>query len=250
MGEQGFPVTLRALDPHLLGSDPEFVPIKHARWHTLDVTDELDLLRRRFSDATRRAVAKAERAGVVVRPLVGDAGLDAFTSLHVRLRKRKYRLLAQPQAFFGAIRDRFQPTKGWHLLGAWHQDALLAATLYLSCGDTLYYKFNASQPDGLALRPNNLLVWAGIMLAKELGLKAVDLGPSDDDQPGLIRFKRGFGSASRELRFLRWTPCVEKAGHGAELRGVLGEMTRLFTAPRVADDVSKAAGETLYRLFA
>jgi hypothetical protein len=32
--------------------------------------------------------------------------------------------------------------------------------------------------------------------------RALDLGPSDDNQPGLIRFKREFGAAERELRFL------------------------------------------------
>jgi hypothetical protein len=250
LGEYGLPVTLRTLDSSsFLHDDGDLAIGKRARWHTLDVTDPLDMVRTRFSDSTGRAIAKAERAGVVVRPLVGDAGLGDFFRLHVRLRKRKYRLLAQPRTFYAAIAHRFQPT-GWYPLGAWHGDHLLAATIYLRWGDTLYYKFNASDADGLALRPNNLLVWAGIRLAKELGLKAVDLGPSDDDQPGLIRFKREFGAAERELRFLKWTPPGTGPERGAELRGTLGEMTRLFTAPAVADGITEEAGAALYRFFA
>ncbi len=251
LGEHRLPVTLRVLEASFLEDDSAFEVAKRARWHTLDVTRPLDAIRSRFTDTTRRAIAKAERMDLAVRPLVGEAGLACFVRLHVRLRKGKYRLLAQPHAFFSAIASRFEEIGGWYPLGVWHGDELLAATIYLRWGDTLFYKFNASERgDGLSLRPNNLLVWAGIALATQLGLKAVDLGPSDDDQSGLIRFKRGFGAAERELRFLTWRPSGVQPQRGAELRAVLGEMTRLFTAPAIADDISEAAGATLYRLFA
>jgi len=250
LAERRLPVTLRCLDERFLADDPDFTVTKRARWHTLAVEAPADMLRAGFSDTTRRAIAKAERAGVEVRPLEGEEGLSGFTGLHARLRKRKYRMLAQPRRFFANIAERFGAGGGWHPLGAWHGDRLLAATVYLRWGDTLYYKFNASDPDGLELRPNNLLVWAGVALAKELGCRALDLGPSDDDQPGLIRFKRAFGATERELRFLRWTPPGCRAETGKELRGVLGEVTRLLTAPSIPDDVTTEAGNTLYRLFA
>ena len=244
-------VAMRLLDTSFLGGDAAFEVTKRARWHTLDIGDPLETIGERFACATRRAIAKAKRAGVTVRPLVGEAGVASFMKFHVRLRKHKYRLLAQPWRFFSAIAERFEATGGWHMLGAWHGDTLLAATIYLRWGETLFYKFNASeQGSGLALRPNNLLVWAGIALAKELGLKTFDFGPSDDDQPGLIRFKDGFGTAKRELRFVAWRPTGAKLEERPEIRSVLGEMTRLFTAPAVADDATEAAGAKLYRLFA
>ena len=150
-------------------------------------------------------------------------------------------MLAQPSEFFAALSSRFRTVDGWHLLGAWHDEQLLAATLYLRWRDRLYYKFNASDADGLAFRPNNILVWAGVLLAKELGCSALDLGPSDDDQPGLIRFKRGFGPVERELRFLKWTPPGAPSEQGVELRGVLSEVTRLLASPAVPDDVTNSA---------
>ena len=124
-----------------------------------------------------------------MRPLDGMDDLAEFHRLHVALRKRKYRLLAQPFAFFEAIKHRFQEVDGWFPLGAFVDDRLVAASLYLRWGDTLYYKFNASCTRSLELRANNLLVWAGILLAQSLGCSELDLGPSDDDQPGLIRFQ-------------------------------------------------------------
>jgi hypothetical protein len=75
------------------------------------------------------------------------------------------------------------------------------------------------------------------------------LGPSDDDQPGLIRFKRYFGAAEKELRFLRYTPPEWQDERGAEARRLLGTLTELFTAPDVPDDVAARTGALLYRHF-
>ena len=49
-------------------------------------------------------------------------------------------------------------------------------------------------------------IGAGIELADSLGCHTLDLGPSDDDQPGLIRFKRQSGAEEHELEVLRFTP--------------------------------------------
>ena len=197
--------------------------------------------------AARHTQGRAVRLDI--RPLDGLEGLRGFYGLHVGLRKRKYRLLAQPPSFFDAIARRFGEADGWFPLGAYLGDRLVAATIYLRWGDTLYYKFNASALDALDARPNNLLVWEGITLARSLGCRRVDLGPSDDDQPGLIRFKRYFGAKDKELRFLSYTPPEWRDERGTEARRLFGALTDLFTAPDVPDDVTARAGALLYRYF-
>jgi CelD/BcsL family acetyltransferase involved in cellulose biosynthesis len=249
LAAHGVPLTLRSLDPTFLSADPTFMVSKRARWHDVALAHDPADLRRRFGDATRRALAKAERGGLVVRPLEGDEGLAAFVRQHVRLRKRKYRMLAQPPAFFAAIAARFRPLGRWHPLGVYRDGQLLAATIYLHWQDTLYYKFNASDLDHLEWRPNNMLVWGGLQLAHALGCRTLDLGPSDDDQPGLIRFKRDFGAHERELRFLKWAPADAAPDRSATLRRALGDLTQLLTAPEVPDEVTGAAGALLYRFF-
>ena len=242
------PLFLRCLD-RSDQIDPHFAIIKRARWHTLSVIPDLATIWAGFEGSARRAIRKAEHYGVVVRPLNGSDGLAEFHRLHVALRKQKYRLLAQPFEFFEAIRRRFEEVDGWFPLGAYMDDKLVAATLYLRYGDTLYYKFNASCMNSLQLRANNLLVWAGISLAHSLACNKLDLGPSDDDQAGLIRFKRQFGAPERELRFLCSGPPDWHDRRGIELRQVLADLTRLFTAPNVPDDVTREAGAVLYRHF-
>lgn len=243
------PAFLRCRDQ--LGEfDPRLAIIKRARWHSLSVATDATAIWAGFEGAARRGVRKAEHHGVVVRPLNGSQGLAEFHRLHVALRKRKYRLLAQPLSFFEAIKHSFQKVDGWFPLGAFLDDRLVAATLYLRWGDTLYYKFNASCLSSLQLRANNLLVWAGISLARSLGCRELDLGPSDDDQPGLIRFKRQFGAMERELRFLCYFPPNSHDRHHNELRGLFADLIRLLTSPNVPDDVTRQAGALLYRYFA
>jgi CelD/BcsL family acetyltransferase involved in cellulose biosynthesis len=246
----GLPVYLRCLDDRTAAADERLAVVKRARWHTLSLEPDLEAIRRALAPATRRALRKPERQGVSVRPLVGPEGVHQFRQLHVRLRKTKYRLLAQPPAFFEALARHFDGVGGWHPLGAFLDDRLIAATIYVRWGDTLYYKFNASDLAALDVRPNTLLTWAGIMHARALGCRRFDLGPSDDDQPGLIRFKRSFGAAERELRFLRYTPPGWSDARAVDARRLLGQLTSLLTEPDVPDDIAGRAGALLYRLFA
>lgn len=242
------PVQLRCLDQPLADADARLAVSKRARWHTLTFEPGREV-EAGFHDATRRAIRKAERMGVVIRRLEASE-IPAFHSMHVRLRKEKYRLLAQPLTFFEALARRFGEVDGWFPLGAFAGDRLIAATVYLRWRDVLYYKFNTSALDTLEFRPNDLLVKAGIDLARSLGCRALDLGPSDDDQPGLIRFKHQFGAAERELRFLRYVPAGWRDPRADAVRALLGNLTRVLTAPEVPDALTGDAGRVLYPWFA
>jgi CelD/BcsL family acetyltransferase involved in cellulose biosynthesis len=243
------PVHLRCLETDLPNLQ-RFIVTKRARWHTISLLERSEDRWLALDESTRRAIRKAGREGVQIRPLEPGPDLTAFHRLHVALRKSKYRLLAQPLAFFEAIARRFQVAGRWHALGAWIGDRLVAGTIYLSWGDTFYYKFNASAPDALDARPNDLLIWKGIELAIARGFRRFDLGPSDDDQLGLIRFKRQFGAQERELRFLRLDPPGWDDRPTLAAKGLLHDITRLMTRPEVSDEISAEAGALLYRYFA
>jgi CelD/BcsL family acetyltransferase involved in cellulose biosynthesis len=243
------PVYLRCVEDHTAQGDPRVTVIKRARWHTLQVNGDIDAVWDGLEGPARRAIRKARRGDVTVRLLEGADSPAKFHRLHVALRKRKYRLLAQPLSFFEAVKECFEKIDGWFPMGAFVDGQLVAATIYLRWGDTLYYKFNASG-DSLELRPNNLLVWAGIELAQSLGCRKLDLGPSDDDQRGLIRFKQQFGAREREVRFLRYLPPGWPDHQSAELHRLLGELTRLLTSPDATDELTAQAGALLYRFFA
>lgn len=227
---------------------PTIRPVaRTARWHGISVDPDPTVNWARLSPSTRRAVRKARREGVEVVARSDAAFVGQFRRLHTGVRSRKYRLLPQPRAFFAHLRRRFTAVDGWHPLSAVRRDSLVAATVYLRHGDTLYYKFNASDPTSLSMRPNDLLVWSGIELASRLGCSTLDMGASDDDQPGLSRFKRGFGAEEREIRRLVWGP--PSATDGRWL-GHLAEITARCTEPTASLELAEAAGDIFYRYFA
>jgi lipid II:glycine glycyltransferase (peptidoglycan interpeptide bridge formation enzyme) len=245
------PISLLGLDDTVAGADARLATIKRARWHGVDLEDGgAGTLWSRLASSARRAIRKATREGVVVERVDDEHFLREFHRMHVAVRKRKYRMLAQPAAFFAAIRRQFASLEGWLPLAAWHRGRCVAATIFLTWGDTLYYRFNTSEPEALGVRPNDLLLWEGIRLAAARGLRCVDLGRSDDDQPGLIRFKRQFGAREREIRHLRYLPPRYAGERDAETRRLLAAATHLLTEPAVPDDVTAAAGTALYRFFA
>jgi len=76
---------------------------------------------------------------------------------------------------------------------------------------------------------NSLLVWAGMTLGRALDCRALDLGPSDDDQPGLIRFKRQFGAEGGTA-----LPPLRATGPGDERRPGAPSSGRAHGAPDTA----------------
>lgn len=243
------PILIRCLHNGIPIADERFALVKQARWHRLDLRPDLDALWRGMNDAAHRAVAKSQREGLVVRLAQSQADLRAFFEMHLRIRKYKYGLLAQPFRFFQNIWRHFVEAQQGFILLAVYRDKVVAGVFFLEWKDTLYYKFNASNPDELAHRPNDLLIWQGIQHAKARGLAFLDFGLCDWDQEGLARYKRKFGSEEKTISFLQYTPNGRPAGVEKELRELLGQLTQRFTDPLVPDPVTERAGEDLYRLF-
>ena len=121
----------------------------------------------------------------------------------------------------------------------------MAGALYLVWDDVLYYKFGASVRDHLPLRPNDAIHWTAIQWASERNLRSLDWGLSDLDQPGLVRYKRKWGSTERRIVTLRTGEPVAAPEFGR----LLGELTTLLTDDAVSDAVAAQAGSLLYRYF-
>ena len=124
----------------------------------------------------------------------------------------------------------------------------LAGILLLQWRDALYYKFNATLDS--SHRPNELLLWKAMLFGHKRGLRTLDLGLSDHDQPSLIRYKRKFATDEQDIRFLEWLPQNYCNPHGGEASEIFNHLTRLLTDPTVPDEITRAAGDKFYRFFA
>lgn len=241
------PFTVRCFDTAVPAADPQLRRIGSAAWHGTPLDDDAEALHQRLSKHARRNIAVAERAGVRVEAGTGLDAVRRFHELHVQLRKRKYRLLAQPVEFFEHIWRAFAGAGAVLTLLARAGTELVAGAMFLVWGDTLYYKFGASRPERLSLRPNDAIFWAGLRWAVAHRLRRLDWGLSDLDQPGLVAYKRKWATEERTIVTLR--AGGEQGRPPADAGPVLGELTRLLTDESVPDEITERAGALLYRYF-
>ena len=243
---------LRTLRNPLPAADPRLQAKGEAFWHGIDLTPSLDELWAELDGSARQNSRKAERSGVTVRIGTDEAGLRLFHAMHAQLRKTKYRMLAQPFGLFTAIRERFTAPPGRAddvaVVIAEAGGEPIAGILLILWQGTAYYKFNASFDT--RLRPNDLLTWHAMRYAKARGCGWFDFGISDTDQPGLVRYKRKFATEEKSMRQLVLPPARSLAPHEQAAGAMLGRLTELLTRPEVPDDVTREAGDALYRYFA
>jgi GNAT acetyltransferase-like protein len=229
--------------------DPEFSQPKVAKWHGIDLDGELDDHWTRIDGSARRAVRKAERLGLTTRLAHTEEDLRAFFALHLGIRKYKYRLLAQPYRFFENIWRVFSSAGLAALMLAEAGNDVVGSVMYLGWGSTLYYKFSASSAEHLECRPTDLLIWEGIKYAKSHGYRFLDLGLSDWEQDGLVRYKRKFATEEKTITFLRHEVDRPASRHEREIPPLLNDLTELFTDPEVPDSITERAGNALYQYF-
>jgi CelD/BcsL family acetyltransferase involved in cellulose biosynthesis len=247
---EGRPFAIRCLHNSLPLADDRFTQLNKAKWHGLDLRPDADLLWQGLDSSVRRAVRKARQQGVSVQIAQGAEGLRAFFELHLGVRKYKYRLLAQPYRFFQSIWSHFIEQGCGALMLAVYQGEIIGGVLFLEWKDRLYYKFNASNPAWLSLRPNDLLIWEGMNYGRRKGYTLLDFGLSDWDQEGLVRYKRKFATEEKTISFLRYPPSLQVPQNERHVQNLLPQLTNLFTDPAVPDPVTEMAGELLYGLFA
>ena len=242
------PTTFRAVHNATIESDPRFTQYGDARWHGIDLSRPLDDIWKAIG--ARNDIRKARREGVHVEVAADKSGLREFFDLHLAVRLRKHRQLAQPFAFFEAIWDSFLTRGQGFLLLARLNGRAIAGVLYLRYRNTIYYKFNASDANYLYARPNDLLTWEGLIRAKEVGCTQLDFGLSEAGHRGLLGYKRKFATEEKPIRLMRHTPPGWKVSdEHRQFAELLTSLTELFTEPEVPAKTSEGAGDLLYRFF-
>ena len=237
----------RVLHNQFAVEDSRFESRSSALWHAADLSLATEELWANLGGSAQQNIRRAERHGVVIHEGRTLDDLRSFYELHFQVRKRKYRMFTQPFALFERIHENFAKDDRIVTLLAKVDGVPVAGILFLVAGDTLYYKFNASTD--LAFRPNDLLIWNGMLLGKRLRLVRLDFGLSDLAQPGLVRFKQKFATEERPIVELRWSPPGAPDLRAQETGRLLGKLTETLTQSDVPDAVTRAAGDQLYRYF-
>ena len=208
--------------------------------HRLALEADADaVLARASKSQIRRGIKKAEREGVTTRVGTDEAALDAFYRLHLRTRRRQG-VPIQPKRFIRAFAQLFAQGLGY-VLTAEHEGRTISAAVFLAHGDTIVYKYGASDERHLNLRPNNLLFADAIRRACAAGHTTLDFGRTDTDNTGLAAFKRSWGAEEHELAYTYLADHPPREGSGLAHRALA------VVIRRGPERTGQAIGTALYR---
>jgi CelD/BcsL family acetyltransferase involved in cellulose biosynthesis len=162
--------------------------------HILELAHDLNAVRKRFETRQlERNIRKALNSDLEVSASGGERDLKAFYELEVMTRKRKG-LPPQPYRFFKNLWNLFSANQSIHVLVAREGAEPVSSLLLANYKDTMHYLYGGSNRDRLSKRPNHLLLWKAIEMTHGLRLRFFDFGRTGRDNPGLLTFKKSWGS--------------------------------------------------------
>jgi CelD/BcsL family acetyltransferase involved in cellulose biosynthesis len=218
----------------------EAPPGERFHHHVLALEPDVAAVERRFAKSqVRRGVRRARREGLEAVVATDRPALDAFYRLHVGTRHR-LGVPTQPRRFILGFEALFGAGLGFVML-VLREGEPVAAAVFLTFGDTLLYKYGASDARFLPLRPNNLLFMEAIRWGCEHGMRRLDFGRTHWGHESLRAFKLAWGTEERELRY-RHVGAAVPGGRGARSERLLAGVIR--RSPPLA---GRVIGEALYR---
>lgn len=162
--------------------------------------DEADLWAS-LDEACRRAVRKAEKSGLTFEASQDGADLERYWALACRSAERTGEALPD-KGYYETIVRNFMPGGRALLCFARHAGRDVGALFLLIDKGAASYLGGVSEPEALALRPNDFVHWRAILACRARGLSAYRFGPIFPEVPSawpisrVSAFKGKFGGRS------------------------------------------------------
>jgi CelD/BcsL family acetyltransferase involved in cellulose biosynthesis len=206
--------------------------------------DDAETIRARLSKTPiGRALRKADRSGLTTSIERDLPAVRAFYRLHCYTRRRQG-IPVQPWRFFRLLHQELIAVGLGMVLVARLHERPVAAAVFLNNNSTLIYKYGASHPAFLELRPNNLIMWHAIEWGAANRVRTLDFGKTDQDNVGLRRFKSGWGAEEVPLHH---TVFPEGSGNRQSSLAMRAASHLIRRSPVIA---ARAIGEILYGHYA
>jgi CelD/BcsL family acetyltransferase involved in cellulose biosynthesis len=214
-------------------------------FHQLDLRPDLKtLLSNCHKSSTQRKIIRAGQSDLTAQAGHTETLLNAFWDL-LLMTRRRHGIPPQPKTWFRNLIHCFGDAL--QIRVAYRDQRPVASILTIRHKSTLVYKYGCSDARFHSLGGTQFLFWRAIQDAKRDGLETLDLGRTDWDNRGLLKFKDRLGSTRSTLVYSRF-PGMPYAESPDLLRG----MTRLGTGlvPHLPAGVLRLAGRVLYRHIA
>ncbi|GBC63769.1 hypothetical protein DENIS_4767 [Desulfonema ishimotonii] len=179
----------------------EISALKNYRVHHLTIDRDAEALKTRFKRTVRQSIRRAEAEAVHVSEGRGESDLSEFFTLYLKTRKRRL-LPPQPYRFIRTIWRELHPRGYLTLLMARHNGQTIGSAILLKFKERLSVEFLVSDETSFHLRPNHILVWNAIKMARKEGYGVFDFGRTASGNRGLIKFKKSWGAQDENLLHL------------------------------------------------
>jgi FemAB-related protein (PEP-CTERM system-associated) len=192
--------------------------------HVLDLSLKPEKLLRFIDRRTiQYSIRKADRMGVTLEDGNDERGLREFYRLN-QLTRKKHGVPSQPLRFFERMFEHMVAGGKCNVILALKGSQVIASGVFFLHRETVYYKYNASDPSFLSqATPNHLLTWQAIRRASAEGYRSFDFGRTAPTNEGLMRYKALWGSKSSALPY-HYYPAVagaaSKEGDSAAYRTI------------------------------
>jgi len=164
----------------------------------VDLQHPPDELRSRLDRKWRNALVKAEGADLTIVADGAGKTVDLFLKFY-DLHKRLKNFPGRDIDFIGDEIRAGLTLGDIYILWAHHELLPVAAILIVVHGRSASYRASFSTDEGRARNAHNLLMWRGMLMLREMGIRDFDLGGITPgkrgfaDDAGFTHFKRGLG---------------------------------------------------------
>ena len=179
--------------------------------------------RLRFGNARRQhrvnwGVSKAIKMGLEVREAETEEDLAQWYRLYL-LTMRHNAVPPRPYRLFQSLWRSLRPIGKLRLLLAERGQAgpkrMIAGSILLQFGQTVFYAFTGCAPEDFALYPHDILQIEGIRSACRSGFRWYDLGEVAEEHDALAQFKTKWGGSPRPLYRYYYPAHAENTSGGA-----------------------------------
>jgi hypothetical protein len=195
-----------------------------------------------FEESNRRSIRKAIKQGVAITISRSPDSMESFYRLNCLTRKR-HGLPPQPLSFFRSLCRHVISNDLGMVISASHDKKIIASAVFLHFGKHAIYKYGASDMAYQNLRPNNLIMWEALKNYGSRGFENVNLGRTEPENHGLLRYKRQWGATESQLRYYRYElkkgAFLKKAPRTRKLHEGIFSQTPVF--------ILRLIGNLLYR---
>ncbi len=239
---------LKPSECHLDGLVDEVAAQPWRITYVLDLPDRPEQLRfgnSRSNARVRSGINQAVRHGIVVRHADSTADVRAWYRLYLET-MRHHAVPARPFRLFEAMWEELRPGGMMRLLLAERERELLAGSVLLMFGSTVFYAFNGMMRRASFRRANDLLQWQAITDACTEGYRRYDLGEVSEGNEGLAHFKSKWAAQPRRLQRYSYPPLPHRQD---EADGAAGRLASLIERGwrAVPLGATAAAGRLAYR---